>query len=119
MKVNFTKLQRLEDNDSQGTYFFDANTFTGVGTSTPYAATINTAAVQAVTANNTEVGAFVQDDWRPDDHWQVSAGLRWDYESDATNENFVTPAGHCRRAQGLSGLGGGRYQSQRLHLDGP
>jgi hypothetical protein len=90
-KINFTKLQRLEANNTQGTYFFDANSFTGVSSSTPYAATINTAAVQPVTAKNREIGLFVQDDWRPDDHWQVSAGLRWDYESNARNENFVTP----------------------------
>ncbi len=92
IKVNFTKLQRLEDNNSQGTYFFDATTFTGIGSSTPYAATINTAAVQPVTAKNTEIGLFVQDDWRPNDHWLISAGLRWDYESNATNNDFVTPA---------------------------
>ena len=90
-KLNFTKLQRLEDNNGSGTFFFDVNSFTGVSSSTPYAATINTAAVQPVTAKNTEIGLFVQDDWRPDDHWQVSYGLRWDYESNARNENFVTP----------------------------
>jgi hypothetical protein len=96
VKVNFTKLQRLEDNNSNGTYFYDANTFLGLGnaaTAAPYAATINTAAVQPVSAKNTELGWFVQDDWRPDDHWQVSAGLRWDYESNAVNNHFVTPAG--------------------------
>jgi len=92
LKVNFTKLQRLEDNNSQGTYFYDANKFTGISTSTPYAATINTAAVQPVTAKNTEIGVFVQDDWRPDDHWLISGGIRWDYESNSTNEDFVTPA---------------------------
>lgn len=92
VKVNFTKLQRLEDNNGSGTLFYDANFFTGVGSEAPYAATINTAVVQPVSANNTEVGAFVQDDWKPNDHWQVSAGLRWDYESNATNESFVTPA---------------------------
>ena len=93
VKVNFTKLQRLEDNNGNGTYFYDANTFTGIGSSTPYAATINTAAVQPVTAKNTEIGLFVQDDWKPDIHWLITGGLRWDYESNATNENFVTPAG--------------------------
>lgn len=92
VKVNFTRLQRLEDNNGQGTFFYDANTFTGVSSSTPYAATINSAAVQPVTANNSEVGLFVQDDWKPDDHWLVSAGLRWDYESNSRNEKFVTPA---------------------------
>jgi len=63
-----------------------------VSTSTPYAATINTAAVRPVSAKNTQIGLFVQDDWRPDDHWQVSAGVRWDFESNAKNEKFVTPA---------------------------
>lgn len=90
-KVNFTKLQRLEANNSNGTYFFDARTFTGVSSSAPYAASINTAAVQPVTAKNTEIGLFAQDDWRPDDHWQISYGLRWDFETNAKNENFVTP----------------------------
>jgi outer membrane receptor for ferrienterochelin and colicin len=91
-KVNFTKLQRLEANNTTGTYFFDAANFTGVSSSTPYAATINTAEVRPVTAKNTQIGLFVQDDWRPDDHWQVSAGVRWDFESNAKNEKFVTPA---------------------------
>ena len=91
-KLNFTKLQRLEGNNVTGTYFYDAANFTGVSTSTPYAATINTAAVRPVSAKNTQIGLFVQDDWRPDDHWQVSAGVRWDFESNAKNEKFVTPA---------------------------
>jgi outer membrane receptor for ferrienterochelin and colicin len=91
-KLNFTKLQRLEDNNGSGTYFFDARTFTGDTSSPgPYAASINTADVQPVTAKNMEIGLFVQDDWRPDDHLQVSYGLRWDYESNARNEKFVTP----------------------------
>jgi len=93
VKVNFTKLQRLEDNDSQGTYYYNANQFTGLGgAAAPFAATINSAAVSPVTAKNTEIGLFVQDDWKPDEHWQVTAGLRWDYESNSRNEKFVTPA---------------------------
>ena len=92
VKVNFTKLQRLEDNLGQGAYYYDAKNFTGVGSIAAYAARINTAAVAPITAKNTEVGLFVQDDWRADDHWQVNAGLRWDYESNARNEKFVTPA---------------------------
>jgi outer membrane receptor for ferrienterochelin and colicin len=90
-KINFTKLQRLEANNVNGTFFFDVNSFTGVSSSVPFAATINTANVQPVTAKNTQIGLFAQDDWRPDDHWLVSYGLRWDYESNATNEHFVTP----------------------------
>jgi hypothetical protein len=91
-KLNLTKLQRLEQLSGNGLYFFDAANFTGVASSTPYAAQINTSPAVPVTAKNTEIGLFVQDDWRPDDHWQVSAGLRWDFESNARNEKFVTPA---------------------------
>jgi len=89
-KVNFTKLSRQET-PGDATYYYDANSFTGLSGAVPYAASINTAPSVAVVAKNTEVGLFAQDDWRPDDHWQVSAGLRWDYESNAKNEKFVTP----------------------------
>ncbi|MGN6849615.1 MAG: TonB-dependent receptor plug domain-containing protein [Sphingomicrobium sp.] len=89
--INFTKLQRLEQRSGNGLYYFDAANFTGVGTSTPYAAEINIAPAVPATAKNTQIGLFVQDSWRPDDHWQVNYGLRWDYESNATNEKFVTP----------------------------
>jgi outer membrane receptor for ferrienterochelin and colicin len=91
--VDFMKLSRLEDNNGNGTYFFDANSFTGLGNNpVPFQATINTAAVQPVSAKDTQIGLFVQDSWRPDDHWLINYGLRWDYESNATNEHFVTPA---------------------------
>ncbi len=91
--INFTKLQRLEDSNGDGTYFYDAANFAGLGAagSIPFAATINIANVQPVTAKNTQVGLFAQDSWRPDEHWLINYGLRWDYESNATNEKFVTP----------------------------
>ena len=89
-KVNFTKLSRQET-PGDATFYYDANSFTGLTGAVPYAASINTAPSVAVVAKNNEVGLFAQDDWRPNDHWQVSAGLRWDYESNAKNEKFVTP----------------------------
>lgn len=89
--INFMKLARLENNNGNGTYFYNAFNFTGVANSVPYAATINTAAVQPVSAKDTQIGLFAQDSWRPDDHWLINYGLRWDYESNATNEHFVTP----------------------------
>src|SRR5204863_245124 len=75
-KLNLTKLQRLEGNNVTGTYFFDAANFIGPpNPANAIGATINTAAVRPVSAKNTEIGLFVQDDWRPDDHLQVSAGV--------------------------------------------
>ncbi|MBL7395935.1 TonB-dependent receptor domain-containing protein, partial [Escherichia coli] len=42
-------------------------------------------------ANNTQIGLFAQDDWTPDEHWTFNLGLRWDFETNAKNEKFVTP----------------------------
>jgi hypothetical protein len=90
--LNFLKLSRLENNNGNGTYFFDANSFTGLASNpVPFEATINTANVRPVSARDTQVALFAQDTWRPDDHWLINYGLRWDYESNATNEKFVTP----------------------------
>jgi len=91
VKVSYNKLSRLEDLQSNGTYYFDASTYTGFDTSNPYAAKISTIPVQAAKAKDTQIGLFVQDDWTINDHWTVNAGIRWDYETNATNVNFVTP----------------------------
>jgi outer membrane receptor protein involved in Fe transport len=112
-KVTFNKYEREEDSKSNGTYFFNVNpnanvdpanpaaplpgTFGGYGAyttteaSTPYAAQVSTVPVRPASANNTQIGLFVQDDWTPDEHWTFNLGLRWDYETNATNEKFVTP----------------------------
>ena len=42
-------------------------------------------------ANNKEFGFFVQDDWAITPRLTLNAGLRWDYESDMLNNNYVTP----------------------------
>jgi hypothetical protein len=100
-KVAIGELQREEDLQSNGAYYFTVRpvngvqqygAFTGFDTSTPYAARISTVPVQPATADNTQIGMFIQDDWTPNEHWTVNLGLRWDFESNAKNEDFVTPA---------------------------
>jgi outer membrane receptor for ferrienterochelin and colicin len=43
------------------------------------------------TTNNHQVGAYVQDDWSPTPRLLLNLGIRWDYESDMIDNNFVTP----------------------------
>ena len=45
-----------------------------------------------IAANDTQVGLFIQDDWTINRHLTVNYGLRWDWESNANDNGFVTPA---------------------------
>ncbi len=42
---------------------------------------------------NTQIGLYAQDDWDITDKLQLNVGVRWDYETNAKNNNFITPAG--------------------------
>ena len=55
-----------------------------------------------VEAKTTQVGLFVQDDWEVNEHLLINAGLRWDYDSNAKNNSFVTPP---RAVEALRALG--------------
>jgi len=44
-----------------------------------------------VSANNWQIGAFVQDDWDVTDKLQINLGFRWDMETNGKNKDFVTP----------------------------
>ncbi len=44
-----------------------------------------------VRANDTQVGLFVQDDWEATEKLTFNLGLRWDWESNAKNNSYVTP----------------------------
>ena len=42
--------------------------------------------------SNTQYGLFVQDDWMLSKNLTVNVGLRWDYETNMLNNDWVTPA---------------------------
>jgi hypothetical protein len=47
-----------------------------------------------LSTNNRQFGFYVQDDWTPhplNPRLTINAGLRWDYESDMLNNDYVTP----------------------------
>lgn len=45
-----------------------------------------------VDLDNTVIGLYIQDDWQLTDQLEINLGLRWDYESNAGNKDYVTPA---------------------------
>lgn len=42
-------------------------------------------------ANNTEIGLYVQDDWTPMPRLTLNLGVRWDFETNMLNRDYVTP----------------------------
>ena len=42
-------------------------------------------------ASNKEIGAYIQDDWSPMKRLTLNLGVRWDYETNMLNTNYVTP----------------------------
>ena len=43
-------------------------------------------------ASNRQVGVYAQDNWVVNDHLNLNLGLRWDYETNMLDRDFVTPA---------------------------
>ena len=44
------------------------------------------------TSKNTLISAYLQDNWTMNAHWTFNLGVRWQYESIPSYDNFVTPA---------------------------
>ncbi len=41
--------------------------------------------------SNEQYGLYIQDDWQVNDHLELNLGIRWDYETNAVNNDWVTP----------------------------
>lgn len=88
-------LSRTVNNAFNGRYYF-ANpgpvpTF-DFTTAQPIQTRINLTQSPSLNAKDDQIGLYIQDEWKPDEHWTVNAGLRWDFETNANNNKYVTPA---------------------------
>lgn len=59
-------------------------------TTIPTRVTLNLPTNPADVSNNT-LGLYIQDDWQITDRLELNLGLRWDYEDNAVNNDWVTP----------------------------
>jgi hypothetical protein len=93
-QLAFLKLEREVVNFNRPAFHFFNPGPTGTfnpATQQPDVAVIATGPNPSLSAKDTQVGIYVQDEWRPDNHWTINAGIRWDYESNANNNKYVTP----------------------------
>jgi len=42
--------------------------------------------------SDTQIGAYLQDDWNVTSRLQLNLGVRWDYETNGFNNDYITPA---------------------------
>ncbi|HWW11639.1 MAG TPA: TonB-dependent receptor [Brevundimonas sp.] len=73
------------------TFTYNLTPSQGLDYSFPSQATYGVGA-PTVTASNHQLGVFIQDDWEVNEHLTLNLGIRWDLESNANNNNYVTPA---------------------------
>jgi outer membrane receptor for ferrienterochelin and colicin len=72
-------------------FFFDLNGTASGNASIPYRVQLGNA-FPTVDLTNKVYGLYLQDDWRLTDKLELNLGIRWDYEDNANNNNYVTPA---------------------------
>lgn len=64
---------------------------TDLGFDMPFEALYGVGNPDLSTTNN-QYGVYLQDDWTINPRLTVNAGIRWDYETDMLNNDYVTPA---------------------------
>lgn len=93
-QLNFLELNRtVTQYTNPGFFYFNpgpTGTFNQL-TQQPESALISTGANPSLDAHDVQVGLYLQDEWKPDNHWTINAGIRWDYETNANNNDYITP----------------------------
>lgn len=90
--ANYKYVAEENDRAANPEYFYAASSYVyGASNNVPYAVKIADGNPR-ITSTNMQFGVYLQDDWTIDDHWTVNLGVRWDYESNMLNDDFVTPA---------------------------
>jgi outer membrane receptor for ferrienterochelin and colicin len=92
-KVSFQNYQVSKQFGRNPNFYYDVDGRPELSGSTtvPYRVELGEAFPE-VDLDNTVIGLYVQDDWRITDQLELNLGLRWDYETNANNNDYVTPA---------------------------
>ena len=86
-------------------------------TQQPEAARISTGANPASDAHDVQVGLYLQDEWKPDEHWTVNGGFDTDDETNANNNDYIATSALAAALRAYPGWAGARHQSRRLHFE--
>ena len=89
--------------------------------SSPYYQTLNAVPESPADFHDNQLGLYIQDDWKVNKKLELNYGVRWDYESNMLNNNYVTPADRVAMLDGLDNRTGaptGQTYAQSLAKGG-
>jgi len=95
-------------NATTGQPYFSGTTCTGTGLSSNGLTSDQcriTLAIPSASAllDNKQYGLYLQDDWKLTKQLELNLGVRWDYENNMLNNDYVTPADRVAALKGVDG----------------
>ncbi len=90
-RVDVTDIAFADTNFAQPHFVFDNDNNAGLDYSFPSRALLGLGNAR-ITASDTQIGLYAQDDWDVTDRLQFNLGVRWDYETNGFNNEYVTPS---------------------------
>ena len=83
-------VQKYFNRNPQFTYDVTANPDIFGSSTIPTRVSLNLP-TQPTDASNEQIGLYIQDDWQVTDRLELNLGIRWDYETNAVNNDWTTP----------------------------
>jgi hypothetical protein len=90
-RIDVTDISFADTNFAQPHYIFDNDNNAGLDYSFPSRAMLGLGNAR-ITASDSQIGLYAQDDWDITSKLQLNLGVRWDYETNGFNNNYVTPS---------------------------
>jgi outer membrane receptor protein involved in Fe transport len=91
VKYSSYSINLLQNNNAVPAYNYQIGAAYPGGFDSPYRAVYAPLGTGAQLHDN-QLGVYIQDDWDVTERLQLNLGVRWDYETNALNDNYVTPA---------------------------
>lgn len=90
-KIKWVTVEAIEQQPRNPQFFYDVNFSTTQAYRVEVGAPLTGIGTGAASADNTQFGVYIQDDWEINDHLLVNIGVRWDYEESDAYLDHRTP----------------------------
>jgi len=90
LAVDFLDYTAVKEINVNPLYSYRADLYVSTPGDMPYRANLGFGDPD-LSSSNTQFGIYLQDDWRFSSRVTANIGLRWDYESNMLNNDYVTP----------------------------